>query len=386
MWTAVDRTPSQDLPPGPWIRSRRWDLTFIFGTGALVAVPLLSYYAIASLTGTAPEAFQERPALGIAMLINLAVAFLIGGPHVYATYTMTLAEQSFRDRHPILLWGALVVPLVVTTLAIVRIELLIAAFFAWASVHVIHQFAYLVQQYQLRARGPRPLPGWSRAIDYALALTCLYPVASWRLLAEPGSRLALPGLDVAQGFHIGAVDVSQQIPAALVGQTWIAGLVGAVFAVSVVAFALRTVWEIATGRVVWPRTLLLVATAPVAFALPLFDNLDVALQGFNLWHSAQYIGLVYLMNAYRKQRRAISSPFVASIAGFGNGERYYAFVVTISVGVGGLIGILHYGFGLPMLQVYYAVHLSGLLVHYLWDHAVFLRADALTPATSLRAG
>lgn len=346
-------------------------------------MPLVTYYAVAGLTGTAPEAFQQRPALGIAMFINLSVAFLIGGPHVYATYTMTVAERSFRQRHPVLLWGGLAVPLVVVALAVVRIELLIAAFFAWASVHVIHQLAYLVQQYQLRAGGARPLPLWSRSIDYALALSCLYPVASWRLLAEPGATLALPaGLVVGQGFHIGAVDVSQQLPAFLVGQVWIAGVVGAVFVLSAFAFVVRTGWEVATGRVVWPRTLLLAATAPVAFALPLFDNLDVALQGFNLWHSAQYLGLVYLMNAYRKERAAISSPFVASLSGFGNGPRYYAFVVAISVGVGGLIGVLHYGAGLPLLQVYYAVHLSGLLVHYLWDHAVFLQPDALTPVPS----
>jgi hypothetical protein len=379
MWMPETPSAIEPRPPGPWIRSRRWDLTFILGSGLLVAVPLLSYYGIARLTGTPPEAFQERPALGIAMLMNLAIAFLIGGPHVYATYTLTLAERRFRRQHPLLLWGAIAVPVIVVTLASVRIELLVAAFFGWASVHVIHQLAYLVQQYQRRA-GPTPLPAWSRAIDYALALSCLYPVALWRLLAPEGARLRLPGgLEIQPGFHIGAVDVSQQLPAVLAGQVWIAAAVAGLFGVAALAFLARTAWELATGRMLWPRTLLLLTTAPVAFALPLFHNLDVALQGFNLWHSAQYLGLVYLMNAYRKQREAISSPFVASLSGLGNGQRYYAFVVAVSVGVGGLIGVLHYGAGLPLLQVYYAVHLSGLLVHYLWDHAVFLQPDALTP-------
>ena len=43
------------------------------------------------------------------------------------------------------------------------------------------------------------------------------------------------------------------------------------------------------------------------------------------------------------------------------------------------MGVLHYGFGLPMLQVYYCVLLSGLWIHYLWDHLVFGERDALGP-------
>ena len=113
--------------------------------------------------------------------------------------------------------------------------------------------------------------------------------------------------------------------------------------------------------------------------VPACENLDVALQGLNLWHSAQYIGLVYLMNTYRRDRNEISSPFVARLAGAGNGLRYYAFIVGVSLAAGGLIGLLHFGFGLPMIQAYYAILMSGLWIHYLWDHAVFTQYDALTP-------
>ena len=378
MWTAT--SPSTAYPGGPWIRSRRWDLTFVFGSALLVALPLATYYLMTALTGTPPQSFQEDQALSIAMVINLGCAFLIGGPHMYATYTLTLAEQRFRDRHPVLLGAAALVPVVVIFLATTRIELLMTVFFAWASLHAAHQLTYLVQQYHLRAGTSVRLPAWSRLIDYVLVGMCLYPVVMWRLLAPQGDVLRMPfGIEIAQGFHIGRVDLSRQLPELVAGQVWIAWTFFAVFGVALAAFVVRTAWEAATGRSAWPRTLLVCLTVPVVFSLPLFDNMDVSLQGFNLWHSTQYLGLVYLINAYRKERGEISSGFVTELSGIGNGWRYYAFLVVVSMSVGGLMGFLHYVAGLPLLQVYYAVLLSGLWVHYLWDHAVFTQAQALAP-------
>ncbi len=381
MWTSH---PSKTAPPGPWIHSRRWDLLFLFASGLLVALPMASYQLIAHATGVAPQAFQHSQALGIAMLINLGAAFLIGGPHMYATFTFTLAERRFRERHPVLLWSALLVPVVVITLCILRIELLMALFFAWAGLHALHQIVYIVQQYQLRAGAGGPPRRWSRGVDVVLAFTSLYPIATWRLLAAPGAVLTLPfGVHVNAGFSIGKVDIAREVPLFLQGETWIAGVVAGVFAVALLAFVLRTVAEVLTRRAIWPRTLFLAVTVPVAFALPIFDNLDVALQGFNLWHSTQYIGLVYLMNAIREERHEISSPFVVWLSGKGRGMRYYGFIVSVSVCSGMLIGVLHYGLGLPMLQSYYAVLLSGLWVHYLWDHATFTQFDALAPPLPL---
>lgn len=370
-------SPATELA-GPWIHSRRFDLLFVFASCVLVAVPLITYHAVAALTGVPPQSFQENQALSIAMFVNLGAAFLIGGPHMYATYTMTLGERRFRETHPVLLRVAALVPIVVTTLALWRIEVLLFVFFSWASVHALHQLAYLVTQYQRRARTPIPL--WSRLVDYTVALTCVYPLGAWRMLAEPGSVLNLPfGLQVGSGFHIGAVDVALQMPSFLVGQTWIAGVIGGVFGVAFTLFVVRSLFEIATGQVLWPRTLILALTAPIAVALPLFDNLDVALQGFNLWHSTQYLALVYLMNSYRLERNEMSSPWMRLISGRENGMRFYAFVVCVSLAAGGLMGVLHYGLGLPMLQVYYVVLLSGLWIHYLWDHWVFQEFDALNP-------
>lgn len=384
MWTTSSRA-ATDPDSGPWIHSRRWDLVFLFASAALVALPLCTYYAVTAVTGAAPRSFQENQQLSIAMLINLGAAFGIGGPHMYATFTTTLLEKRFRQRHRRLLWCAAAIPPLVITLAVLRIEILMAVFFAWASVHVIHQLVYLVQQYQDRAEARAPIPAWSRAIDYVLAMSCLYPVATWRLLAEPGTRLDLPfGLAVHPGFHIGRVNIAEQVPALFHGQTWIATAIAVTFGLSLAALLVRTGWELATHRFVLPRTLILLTTAPIAFCLPLFDNMDVALQGFNLWHSTQYIGLVWLMNLRRAERGEISSPLVQSVSGSSRSLHYYAFVVAISLGSGAVMGVLHYGLGLPMLQVYYCVLLSGLWIHYLWDHVVFQERDALAPSSHAR--
>ena len=381
MWTNTEHPPATASAAGPWLSSPRWDGTYIFGSAALVLVPFATYWGVVSLTGAEPQAFQHNQALGVAMLINLACAFLIGGPHMYATLTLTLAERDFRDRHPLLLGLGALVPVVVVLLAVTRIELLMMLFFAWASVHVVHQLVYLVWQYQERAGVPAGVPAWSRTIDFALAVSCLYPVATWRILAPEGTVLRLPlGIEARAGFPIGTVDIAREIPSFLQGQVWIAAIVFAVFAAAAIAFVLRTAAEIARGGFVLPRALLLGLTAPIAFLVPTVENLDVGLQGLNLWHSTQYLGLVYLMNRYRKERGEISSPLVAWMSGTGNGSVYYGFVVSVSLAAGGLIGLLHFGFGLPMLQVYYSVLLSALWVHYLWDHAVFTRVAALSPS------
>jgi hypothetical protein len=378
MWSS---SPAATAPPGPWIHSRRWDLLFLFASVVLVGVPITSYWLIARATGIAPESFQHNQALGIAMLINLGSAFFVGGPHMYATFTFTLAEQRFRERHRSLFFAAALVPVAVIALTILRIEILMLTFFAWAGLHALHQIVYVVQQYQMRA-GPEAAPAaWSRALDALLAFTSLYPIATWRLLAPPGAVLELPfGLRVNAGFSIGKVDLARVLPEFLHGATWIAGVVAAVFALACVGFLLRTLVEVATRRAIWPRTLFLCVTVPVAFSLPLFDNLDVALQGFNLWHSTQYLGLVYLINTIRRERDEISSPWVFWLAGSDRWLRFYAVVVAASIAAGGVIGVLHYGVGVPMLQSYYAVLLSALWVHYLWDHATFRQLDALSPA------
>ena len=61
-----------------------------------------------------------------------------------------------------------------------NLTLLVTIFFFWASVHVIHQVAYVTDAY--RMKDPR---GWTwkeRIIDYGLLLSSMYPIATRKLI------------------------------------------------------------------------------------------------------------------------------------------------------------------------------------------------------------
>ena len=87
---------------GPWLRSKRWDLLYITGSGILVVIPLM-LYEVAGNSAT---------------FVNLFIAGVIGGPHMYATFFRTLLDTSFRQRHRLLVLGSLGIPVLVVAGAI----------------------------------------------------------------------------------------------------------------------------------------------------------------------------------------------------------------------------------------------------------------------------
>src|SRR3954453_14508616 len=112
---------------GAWLRSRNWDLTFLIGSALLVPIPLIMYHGL-GISQTA---------------VNLVVAGLIGGPHLYSTFTYTFMEPSYRRRHRRFLAASLALPVFVTVLSFVNLQVLLTVFFLWASIHVLHQITYI---------------------------------------------------------------------------------------------------------------------------------------------------------------------------------------------------------------------------------------------------
>ena len=125
-----------------WLLSRRWDLTFLTGSALLGAIPLLLLHAFAVPVGA----------------INLIVSGIVGGPHLYSTFGYTLADRSYRKRYGWVLLPVLFIPGIVVWLALNNLNLLITMFFFWASVHVLHQIAYISDAY--RFKDPRPRSMW----------------------------------------------------------------------------------------------------------------------------------------------------------------------------------------------------------------------------------
>ncbi|MFQ5507362.1 MAG: hypothetical protein ACE5F1_21565, partial [Planctomycetota bacterium] len=126
------------VPPpqcaSPWMRGRRWDLGWLIGSALVVPLVLAFVWSGAS-----------------AELITLAVTALIGGPHLFSTFVATYLDRSFRRSHVGLLVAVtLLVPALVVYLTLVDFQVLLSFFIFAASVHVLHQNAYLTDIYRKR--------------------------------------------------------------------------------------------------------------------------------------------------------------------------------------------------------------------------------------------
>ena len=95
--------------PG-WIYKRSWDLTLIIFSAVLVPLPFLMAWA-AQRTGLLS---MEKTV----DWINITVALLIGGPHLFSTVTYTFMDGRFRARHKSYLAMAFIIPVVVIYLGV----------------------------------------------------------------------------------------------------------------------------------------------------------------------------------------------------------------------------------------------------------------------------
>jgi hypothetical protein len=350
---------SRDL----WLVSPAYDLAFIILSAALAVLPHVGH-SLARST----------------VFVDLAVTMLIGGPHLFATYTMTLMEPDFRARYPRYAKGAVFLPLIIVTLAIVNLTLLVTVFFFWASVHVIHQAAFVADAYRLK--DPR---GWSwtgRVIDYGLLFTSMYPIATGKLMHgafQTGGRTLLFPDFLRLDF--------------LPPLVWVA------FLSFLTAFIVKTAWEIRHHRLHGPKTLHMVIATGLFALTPTLANLDVAFEGLNVWHSFQYLAVVLYLNRLREQRGYISSGLVRRVSR--RGPRLYALCLAFTIGAGvlflGMLGLVvkfgAFARGAPMGNflfgtvyaeqhyfAFYSVILSFLLIHYYFDHFLFLHVDSkITP-------
>jgi hypothetical protein len=347
-----------DGAQGPWIRSARFDLLFLTLSGVLVFLPYLSYGLLARL-----GASQETASL----IVGLAVTLLVGGPHMYSTYLRTALEPRFRRQFGWLAYLPLVViPVLVVLGSVYAFLLLLTGFFFWASIHVTHQAQYISETY--RRKTGRPISPIDRLLDAAIILGALYTVAMYKFVegrfALGSSTLLFPGVLrhawVAQAFTVG-------------------------FAALFLFYVGRTLGEIHRGETSWPRLLFMAATVALAFIVPIFDNLDVAFQGFNTWHSLQYLALTWYILGRQADRGEIGSDFVRRLAGVSKTRSFYVAMIAATLIAGAVYLLLWKGLGFSQDRSYYVVVLSFLLIHYFYDHILFREFGPLVPERTVGA-
>src|SRR3990172_1071100 len=379
---AAVSVPTRGSGTGLWLKDRRWDLTFISLSITLVASPYLLYLVLmqlprlvtplAAAAGTTPEDLSRNA-------INLLVALLVGGPHMYSTFTRTALDADFAKSHRGFLLSSLLIPVIVVLLAVVNLSLLLTVFFFWASIHVLHQIIFITDLYGQRQIAR--LTRFSRMSDYALILTCLYPLAAWRIASGT--------------FVIGTTDISGFIGSFLPLGPWMVWLASFAFLAALFVWIGESVAEYRHGMLHGPKALFLGLTAAVSFFVPVLGNLDTAFQGMNVWHSLQYLALTWMINHLRWQRGELEhSSFVKRLSKDGSTRRYYGFSIGLTI-AGGALAVVVFAFMYYIVgttfdfafdRAYYIAVLSFLWMHYFHDHYLFTQPQVIAaPAPAMAA-
>lgn len=362
-------------PQGLWLRNRTWDTLFMTMSVFLVPLPYILYTIGWYNLGINPDIARNG--------VNLVVALLVGGPHMYATFSRTALDKQFVSRYPMLIRSSIIIPIVVVSLAFLNLTLLLTIFFFWAAIHVLHQVVYIVELYNKRNgtmdAKQTTLSFWSRAIDYALILTCLFPIAALKI-----SRGA---------FAVGTNDLTQAIPE-FFQQAWFFYAATAVFLSALVAYIIKTVNEYRQGTIHWPKTIFMAITVPVACSMPALDNLDTAFQGLNTWHSFQYLALTFYILKLRQQSGdlAKSNPAIDNLARGKHPWRLYFFNIlmlggSLFLGVAVYIAVSIFDPGRSINArfdtAYYTAILCFLWIHYYHDHFLFTDFEAIEREASV---
>ncbi len=346
---------------GQWLRSPSWDLCFLTLSGVLVVIPLILF----ELMGRS------------AMFINLFVAGVVGGPHMYATFFRTALDPSFRRHHPLVMAVSGIIPVLVIGCAMWHFQLLITLFFFWASIHVLHQITYILECYDRKQSGG--LLSWSKAIDYAVVFSCLFPLATYKFIH--GS------------FYIGNTLLlyPEVLKTPLVFYA-----VTAFFVLALLLFVIKTILEIRHGAVHYPKLVLILTTVTLALIITSYSGsqLEIAFQGFNSWHSFQYMALTWYILLLRQPStrqptgdldprgsNSNSNKVMSWLNDTVEHKRFWRFfapnlmLTALALVVIWVVVTLT---GITFEQSYYIVVLSVLLIHYFHDHVLFTKFDHLS--------
>lgn len=355
-----------------WLRDRKWDLLFITFSVIVVPLPYLFYLAGRDIFGINDDVARN--------VVNGFVAIAIGGPHMMSTFLRTGLDNTFSKRYPMLIRSSIIIPIIVIALAFLNLTLLLTVFFFWASIHVLHQVTYIVELYNHKEskyvrQSAVSLP--ARLIDYAIILTCLFPIAAYK---------------ISQGtFEIGTNDLGAAIPD-FFEHPWFFVAMSAVFFVALAAYVIKTVREYRQGIINWPKTAFMVITVIVAFFTPLLPNLDTAFQGLNTWHSFQYLAITFYIIKIRQEYGQLDkeSPLVARFSRSSKDSRGLYMLSTLLLGGSLVIFFLVYviaGIVSPGIDpnahfdtAYYTAILSFLWIHYYHDHFLFTDFESLDEA------
>lgn len=356
-----------------WLRNKKWDLLFITCSVIVTPLPYFLYLFGRDFFGIDDDLSRN--------LVNGFVAIAIGGPHMMSTFLRTGLDNNFRKNYPMLIRSSILIPIVVISLAFLNLELLLTVFFAWAALHVLHQVTYIAELYNYKehnyVRKNSQLSMTSRIIDYALILTCLFPVAAYKVWHGT--------------FQIGTNDLGKVIPG-FFEQRWFFVTLSVIFGTALIAYLWKTFQEWRSNTINLPKTSFIVITVFVAFFTAFLPNLDTAFQGLNTWHSFQYLAITFYIIKIRQMYGDLDkdAPLVAKFSAQTKDSKGLYLLSTGLLAGSVAIFILVYllaGIVRPDMSqnqhfdtAYYTSILAFLWIHYFHDHFLFTDFETLDGA------
>ena len=297
-----------------------------------------------------------------------------------STFLRTGLDDSFRERYPMLIRSSIIIPIIVISLAFLNLSLLLTVFFFWASLHVLHQVTYIVELYAHKEHKfirRTTVDLKSRIIDYGVVLTCLFPMAAYKIATGQ--------------FQIGPNDLGKAIPD-FFEQTWLFVALSSIFFIAFSAYVIKTWREYREGILNIPKTVFIIFTVIVSFFTPMLPNLDVAFQGMNTWHSFQYLAITFYIIKIRQQYGTLNNdaPLIARFSRSTKDSRGLYMLSTVMLVGSALIFVTVFvitGIVKPGIDgnahfdtAYYTAILSFLWIHYFHDHFLFTDFESLDDA------
>jgi len=329
-----------------WIRGPRFDTGFIFGTAAL------------GLAGGATLLAAPQ----IWALAFLPYIWLLGYPHLFATYSQIAFDRSsFRRHRRLNIELPILILICVTCLAVfVGTWVVVSIYLYWQWFHFTRQ-SYGVSRFYARRSG-REMP------DAQLTDWVIYAVPACGILWRSWQ---------APGMYLGAELRVIPVPAELVA-------VAIVFTTLLVA-----AWFIGRFRQ-WRR-----GDIPVAHSLYVISHIAMFIAGYiliakinfgwfalSIWHSAQYVLFVWLIN--RDRFRNGPSDEHRLLSQLSQPGRWVWYLAVLLVGAAILFFTLRTAAGLFAIG---AVPLTLVLFqtinfhHYTVDAVIWRRKHKSSPAT-----
>jgi hypothetical protein len=369
---SAPRTAPSLVNKSKWIYYPRWDLTFISLSVLLIPVPYLTWYLLNRVFQIDDDDARQA--------VNLLVFAIIAGPHTYATFTRTALDVNFREKYSGFVRSSIFIPLVVIVLALANLTLLLTIFFFWASLHTFHQLSFIVGAYEQKegAIEKRPNPSLlSRALDYGVVVTALYPIAAYRIA-------------VAKDFSIGPNNLNDIIPDVF-EQPWLFYLAAGLFGTIFLGFIGKSLLQIRRGTAHLPKIVFITVSGIMLFLVPSMGNLDTAFQGVNVWHCTQYLAITWYINRLRSEKGEMDRmPLIKRISGAGKAKAYYGFNMAFTIGTVVIIGLTFFllrdvaggkwaDSTYAFETAYYTGVLGFLWIHYYHDHFLFTKTETVLP-------